>query len=391
MRASLLSAICLAAIALPAKGVEVLETGRFIPDPLEPGAPPPPFFFGVPIAAGSGLVVVAEPGVGSLYVYDPQSGTQVNKITPESGSVAEEFGISMAMEDSIAIVGSFGAAYLYDIESGARIREFVPTTPLPSGATFGRGVAIGDGVALVASSISRSNTDPTAKNRVYAFDVMTGEEITTFEPTLPRSAFGSSIGVSDGVAVIAAMEDKEGGVDAGAAYLFDIESGEQIIKLTGSAPLSYFAAGAAIDDGTVFLGEPSSTNDPTREIGLYDAATGDRLGRLTADTGASDPSFGSFMSADSGRLLVGSIVEGNGHAYLFDAATQTQIARFTSSDSDTNFEFGHGVALSGQYAGALASGGTTAAYTFVILPEPGAVLLATIAMAGALRQRRHGR
>lgn len=365
----------------------VAQTGRFTPD-----ADPPATFFTSPIATGAGFVVVGETSVGELYVHDAATGDRITKLQPSGGSPGNRFGQALAMEGAIAVVGDDGAAFVFDIATGAELRQLTPTTPLPAGSVFGESVAIGDGVALVSAAPPAGGA-----GLVYAFDVASGAEIATLSAAdgAVDNGFGDSLDLDGGLAIVGAISDTEAGADAGAAYLYEIATGNQVVKLLGPGSDSFFGAGVALSDGIAFVGEPAGGGPVSRRIGLYDAASGAELGAIPAG-GVLDPSFGSFLAADDGLLLVGSAFDaaqpaaGTGAAYLYDVASRGLIERFTPSDGLAFSEFGFGVALGDGFAAVLA-GSSDAAYAFELIPvpEPGAFAIAApIAAVVALRRQR---
>ena len=68
--------------------------------------------------------------------------------------------------------------------------------------------------------------------------------------------FGWSVGISGGVAIVGAPEDDDPFTAAGAAYLFDATSGQQLAKILASdgALADEFGHGVAISGSTAVIG-----------------------------------------------------------------------------------------------------------------------------------------
>src|SRR5690606_33992812 len=130
----------------------------------------------------------------SADMCDPQ---QVYKYVAIDGGASDQLGESIGVSGNIAIVGArlndgvhidLGSAYLFDIDSGQHLFK------------------------LTASDGG------------------------------PNDGFGVSVAVSENIAIVGAYRhDHAGGVDAGAAYLFDVTTGQQLYK--------HAAADAATADG----------------------------------------------------------------------------------------------------------------------------------------------
>jgi hypothetical protein len=384
-----ISLCLLAGLFSHAEAIEFEQTGRYV-------APPLRAFLGAPVGVGGGFAVVGQPD--EIYVLDAAQGTYLQTLAPASFAPTPPTGLTgaVAMDGSIALIPTTDeTAILYDIATSSVVRTLVPTTPVPAGVTFGSRVAIKDGIALVSATPNSLG----GSRRVYAFDVATGLELAIFQPHNAGAAhaFGNALSVSNGIAVIGDQRDSQQGSNAGAAYLFNVASGAEIVKLTGPGPDSFFGAGVAVDNEVAFIGGPATTGAPlNRQIGLYNATNGASIASIPTPGVGGDPSFGSFLAADNGVLAVGSLYDGDpvpfqgaGSVYLFDATTQAQLARIQPTDGLNPGEFGYSVAMGDGYLAAIAGLGEMPLYMFSVTPEPTSAMLAMGFAALATAASRH--
>ena len=103
---------------------------------------------------------------GSAYLFDATTGRQVAKLLADDGAVNDRFGFSVAISgtpgNQIAIVGAFwdddngidsGSAYLFDISDPANPTQIAKLLANDGAAfdTFGLSVAISDTIAIVGA------------------------------------------------------------------------------------------------------------------------------------------------------------------------------------------------------------------------------------------------
>ena len=96
---------------------------------------------------------------GSAYLFDVRTGQQLRKLTPLDGEANEQFGISVAIDGNIAVVGAYldthvatqaGSAYVFDITTGQQLFKLTASDAAANDA-FGFSVAIsGDRIIIGA-------------------------------------------------------------------------------------------------------------------------------------------------------------------------------------------------------------------------------------------------
>ncbi len=319
---------------------------------------------------------------GSVYVFTRASQndtwSQAAKIVPAGVAAGDEFGRSVAVDDNTGtiVAGAWhddsneGSAYVFTEPTGGWSGWGTLTDPAKANLTatltasnaaandyFGHSVAVDGGTVLIGAS-GRDG----GKGAVYAFtkpktdDGWTGDlDIDTGDATkltagdgADNDLLGASVAIDDGTAVIGAIGDganEDDGDDtndltnAGSAYVF----------IEGPSAWSQAAKLTASDRGV-------DERDDS-QFGISVAVSGDIvvIGADGVDQGATETNFGA--------------------AYVFTKpatgwADNTETAKLTASDRNTNHDFGSSVAIDGDTVVVGAEGkdsGKGAAYVFDIV------------------------
>ncbi len=134
-----------------------------------------------------------------------------------------------------------------------------------------------------------------------------------------------------------------------------------------------FARAVEVADGSVFIGEPANPHQPGM-VYIYRRADGNwsQQNKLSASDGKVGDSFGTSLSTDGDRMLIGAPdqADGRGAAYIFSQAGEdpwSETSRIALADTNAEVGLGASVALNGDLAfiGAPNEGdGTGAVYIF---------------------------
>ena len=312
--------------------------------------------FGISIAVDGDIAVVGarqdDTRNGSAYVFTKVSGvwSQVAKLTASDGVADDEFGYSVAVDGDTIVVG----AHLDDgTDSGGNA-----ITDSGSAYVFTK-PALGWG--------DWSNLDTNGKagltTKLTAFGAAAGDE------------FGISVAVDGDTILVGAHQNDS---NKGAAYIFTRFRG-----VWGNAPFSgnhrvetakLVAAGAAADDefgisvaldgDTAVIG---ARQDDTRNGSAYVftkvSGVWSQKAKLIASDGAADDEFGISVAVDGDTIVVGAHQENandddddtnndvsdSGAAYVFAkvSGVWSQKAKLLASDGAANDEFGISVAVDG--------------------------------------------
>lgn len=375
-----------------------------LPDLFEVSDPDPGSFdsYSWSAAADGNYAVVGMPGSASgpgpsraAYVYRLDSGQLVRTLQPISSDTDDGFGRSVAISGNLVVVGSefedvggasnAGRAHVYDITTGNHVATLTPSDPQFNG--FVGSVAIDGTNVLLGGRVGAA----------YLFNALTGVQLAKLTPSTPTEQFGISMAIEGSTAIIGANSDASLGDFTGAAYVFDLATKTELRKIipADAAAGDNFGAAVAIDGGNAIIGSPLHKSPSSSGAAyVFDVLSGQQVAKLTSPFVAAGVAFGSSVDIDGIQALIGSPNDrrrGNlsGAAYLFDWTTQTAQADLLPNDIKAGDWFGISVGLSGDrmIAGATKQqqGATRgSAYIFAV-PEPTtfALLLLAVAVAGA--------
>ena len=203
---------------------------------------------------------------GSVYLFDALTGQQLHKILPSDGTTHDNFGGAVALDQGMLAVGSHGdddlgflsgSAYLFDTTTGAQLHKLLASDG-GFNDFFGSAIAMQDGTVAVGAWADSVVFDHSGS--AYLFDATTGIQQHKLVPadTWDRDHFAISLDLDGGIVALGADGDDDQGFSSGSAYLFDVQSGEQIHKLLASdgAALDDCGAAVAIQSGTLVVGAP---------------------------------------------------------------------------------------------------------------------------------------
>jgi outer membrane protein assembly factor BamB len=212
------------------------------------------------------------------------------------------------------------------------------------------------------------------------FDVTTGQEL--FKLTAADAPagfqFGLDVDISGNIVVVGAPSQFNS--HAGAAYLFDLTTGQRLHKLRASDASTddNFGGSVAIEGNIAIIGAPFFSNDARHPSGyayVFDVTTGQQLFKLVPSDGVNGAGFGESVDISGNMAIVGA---GNGFeaAYLFDVTTGQELLKLTAPEPAPDDRFGRTVAIDGNRAIVGASprpftGRPGAAYVFDVTRLPG--------------------
>lgn len=158
------------------------------------------------------------PESGSAYLFDATTGLQIAKLLAPDGAANDWFGHSIDLHGGIAIVGAAkdddqgfdsGSAYLFDASTGLPIGKLVPDVDVPA-KNFGVSVALHGSTAIIGST----------SNTAYVFDVKTRKQTARLVASDhdTHGWFGVDVATNGASFVVGARFKGES--YSGAAYIF---------------------------------------------------------------------------------------------------------------------------------------------------------------------------
>jgi len=325
---------------------------------------------------------------GSAYIFNVLTGKQLHKLTPSDGADDDRFGIDVAIDGNIAVISAAGdddngidsgSAYVFDVSTGKQIFKLLP----PDGASgdfFGSSVAILGNIAAIGADFDDENGHDSGL--AYLYDVTTGEQLFKIMPSdaMENNFFGRSVSLDGNRLLVGANGGFGNEHQSGSAYVFDVSTGQELSKLiaTDGEFLDAFGISVAIKGTTAVIGASGdgSFGYISGAAYVFDLSTGQQVFKIIASDGASGDLFGRSVSLSGNIALIGAPYhDGNGDnygsVYFFDVNTREELAEFVASDTTDGDLFGYSVALRGNIAlcGALGNDGNTvdsgSAYIFV--------------------------
>ena len=250
-------------------------------------------------------------------------GDQLAKLLPNDGDTLDQFGWSVAISGPTAIVGAIwdddngtgsGSAYLFDTSDPANPTQLFKLLPNDGAAEdqFGVSVAISGATAIVGAW--RDDDNGTDSGSAYLFDINTGQQIAKLlaNDGAADDRFGRSVALSGTLAIVGAPLDDDNGANSGSAYVFDISdpaNPAQLFKLLADdgAAFDGFGVSVAISGTTAIVGAwQDDDNGPTSGSAyLFDTTTGRQIAKLLPNDGAAVDRFGLSVAISGATAIVG--------------------------------------------------------------------------------------
>ena len=305
---------------------------------------------------------------GAAYLFDVTTGQQLTKLSPSDGAEDQRFGITVALSGQMALVGAFGdadngplsgAAYVFDATSGQELFKLTAS----DGAQddwFGRAVAISGQMVVIGAD--QDDDDGSRSGSAYVFDISTGQELfkLTASDGEANDLFGCSVAISGDLALVGSLGDDDNGSASGSAYLFDITTGTELLKLTApdGSKGDEFGQAVAIRGDVAVVGawgkNVVGSNSGTAYV--FDVTTGQQTLTLTPNDAAGGDWFGRSVAIGEDEVVIGSFHHDTygysdaGTAYVFDLTTGKQTRKLAASDASLSDWLGRSVGISGGLA-----------------------------------------
>jgi len=320
--------------------------------------------YGDTISIDGGIIATSRSGSASaislVYLYEESTGNLIRTLLPSDNEPNDLFGFSLVIKDGIVAVGApsqndaRGAVYLFDAKTGIQINKLVANDAAPQN-NFGTALAISNGLLAIGSGADNSNA--LFSGSVYIFDIATGNQLRKIFPNDGGifGLFGRTVAMNGDTIAISAQGDNQT-ILHGAVYIFDATSGTQLHKLRPSdlAPQSAdFGLSISLANGIVAAGSPSD-NENGEDAGaayLFDTITGDQIRKILPDKGITNGKFGFSVAIRNDLLAIGSINDivnnqESGSVSLVEINSGTQYAKLIPSNPDDDHALGHSIALS---------------------------------------------
>ncbi len=296
---------------------------------------------------------------GSAYIFNVYTGEQGPKLTATDAQASDKFGYSVGISGDIAVVGapdkntSTGAAYLFNVTTGNQLFKLTASDG-NANDEFGHNVAICGNIVIIGA---RTDSDLASRaGSAYLFDATTGNQLSkiTASDAAIDDYFGSNVDCCGNIAIVASPLDDDNGTDSGSVYVFDISDPinpvrfpyTKLIPIDGAAG-DIFGNAIAIYGDVAIVGAPLNDDDgaDSGSAYLFDINTGNQLFKLTAPDAAAGDYFGNGVAISGNVAIVAAPLDDDdgadsGSAYLFDVTTGNFLEKITACDADAEDNFG---------------------------------------------------
>jgi len=321
---------------------------------------------------------------GAVYVFEQSGGvwTMTQELTASDGLAGDTFGNAVVFEGNTALIGAYaamigdnfsqGAAYVFTLQDGT----WTQTQKLvaPDGQmfeNFGYSLGLNGTTAMIGADAAQVG-DNSFQGAVYVFDGTGGTWTNTQKLAADDGGIGDIFGFSiafDGTtAAISAYSQNQ---STGAVYVFGQSGGTwtQTQKLLpdDAATNTYFGYALAVSGSTLLIGSWGANPGGVDTAGAAYIFTNSggvwtQAQELVADDGLAQDKFGHAVALQGTTALIGADgsagPEGpdagtaNGAVYAFDGSsgTWTKTQKFFANDSQRGSQFGFPVTLDGNTA-----------------------------------------
>jgi len=247
--------------------------------------------FGTSVSIEGNSAFVGVPGAdeigsnsGIVYEYSRAGNiwSQTAKLMPDDGTVGDIFGHSVAIDGDTAVVGAnwddvngeeSGSAYVFINNKGSWTQQ---AKLLPAdgamGDHFGGTISIDADTVVISAREADVKSDGEMLYNTGAAYVFTRTDGVWLQQTklmaadrLENGSFGQSVANNGETVIVGALGDNDNGIQAGAAYIFDLNCNACLADFTADGILNFF-------DISAFL-VAFAANDPVADFtadGVFD-------------------------------------------------------------------------------------------------------------------------
>lgn len=344
--------------------------------------------FGTSVAISGDTVVIGAtsgaPNAGAAYTFVLSGGTwtQEQKLTASGGASNDRFGQSVSVYGDTAIIGAVtddvgaatdqGSAYVFE-RSGSVWTQVQQLTASDgaAGDNFGVSLAISGTTAIVGSNNHDVGANPN-QGSAYVFIYSGGSWVEQAQLTgtsgPPGGQFGFSVGISGDTAIVGAyLDDAFGNIDRGAAYVFtrsgSVWTQQAYLSASDGVASDQFGSGVAISGDVAVVGAylvdvGPNPNQGSAYIFTRSGGTWTQTEHLTASDGAPSQFLGYCVAVSGTNAIAAAPYDqigsnfAQGSAYVFRVLGTgwSQEAQKAASDGAGGDRLGSSVALSGDTA-----------------------------------------
>jgi hypothetical protein len=339
--------------------------------------------FGTSVAVSGDVAIVGAPnedtngsnaGAAYIYRFNGSSWVQEDKLLADDGDASDEFGISVTIDGDIAMVGATGdddngsaagAVYVFSYDgSGWNQISKLKASDGTSNDEFGISVSVSGTFAIIGASLD--DDLGTNSGSAYAFrqsgSLWVQQSKITPSDGDADDRFGMAVAIHDGVAVVGSRWHDGNGLNSGAAYVYANFGNswleEAKLEASDGDVTDQFGWSVAINGDRILVGSPYDDDNGNASgsayIYTYSGTWGQEYKLVPIDGGSTD-NFGSAVGIGGNMAVVGSPGSdeplNSGKAYVFitfnEGDTWLEGNRIHATDPSTSDAMGASVGFDG--------------------------------------------
>ncbi len=316
-------------------------------------------------------------GSGYVFRYDGSTWIQEAKLLPSDGAAYDQFGYATAISGEVAVIGALynddngensGSAYVFRYNGASWVQE---AKLLPGdGAAydqFGVSVALDGDVAVIGANGNDEGGSSIGAAYVFRYDGSTWSQEAKLQAAdgAGYDQFGYDVDVDANTAIIGALYHDDGASNAGSAYVFRYGgtgwSQEAKLLASDGASADQFGWAVGVSGEVAVVGalnnDDRGSNSGSAYVFRYGGASWSQEAKLLASDGAAYDQFGYAVGVDGDTVVIGAIYHddngsNSGSAYVFHhgGTSWVQESKLLAPDGQAYDQFGVAVAISGDTA-----------------------------------------
>ncbi|MEO7046964.1 MAG: FG-GAP repeat protein [Ferruginibacter sp.] len=318
-------------------------------------------------------------GEAYIYYYNGTAWVQKSPLTASDGDVLDYFGYSVSINGNYAIVGAYGKtvgangsqgkAYIYYYDGTTWVQQ--ATLTAGDGAAqdqFGYSVSISGSYAIVGA-VNKTVGANSAQGKIYIYHY-TGtawiqQAALTGSDGVANDIFGTSVSISGSYAIVGAINKTVGAnIAQGKIYIYHYNGTtwlQQVALTAGDGAASdNFGYSVGISGSYAIVGAVAktvgaNTGQGKAYIYYYNGTTWVQQAGLTPDDGAAQDQFGYSVSINGNYAIVGAdyktvgvnTVQGASYIYINDGIRWGLLQKVTDPRGGPGNSFGTSVGIDG--------------------------------------------
>jgi len=316
---------------------------------------------------------------GAVYMlhYDGKKWAQKQKIIPDDAQINDYFGCAVAIDERVAIFGSYGSdgagsksgtAYIYSLNaSGWQEAQKLTADDAQANDYFGFAVDISENYAIIGAY--GDDDKASMAGSAYIFERQTDNTWVQQQKLVDEQGdrndqFGYAVAISESHAIVGAYRDDDKGDSSGSAMIYKRDQGMWILQAklfaNDGQPNDYFGYDVAISGDYAVVGAYRCDDESRNNVGgayifKYDRGIWNFQIKLVPIQGTSNDYFGASVDLVGTRLLIGAYgddekgsTSGASYLYILEGDQWNMLKKYYASDGSSYDYFGYDIAVGDQ-------------------------------------------